>query len=94
MELIFLPSLLFTHSLLMKRPVGWVYFVPLGAVSSTWRSDMAVDALNGLCNLGWRGFGGVRIASLWGAVLVRSRVYWLKRDDRSSDGKGRSRLDI
>jgi hypothetical protein len=28
------------------------------------------------------------------AVLVRSRVYWLKRDDRSSDGKGRSRLDI
>lgn len=52
MELIFLPSLLFTHSLLMKRPVGWVYFVPLGAVSSMWRSDMVLEVLNRLCDLG------------------------------------------
>lgn len=40
MEVIFLPSLLFTHSLLINRPVGWVYFLPLGAVSSTERSDI------------------------------------------------------
>jgi hypothetical protein len=39
-EVIFFPSLLFTHSLLMKRPVGWVYFLPLGAVSSMERSDI------------------------------------------------------
>ena len=39
-EVIFLPSLLLTHSLLMKRPVGWVYFLPLGAVSSIERSDI------------------------------------------------------
>jgi hypothetical protein len=32
----------FTHSLLMNRPVGWVYLTPLGAVSSTDRSDMVV----------------------------------------------------
>jgi hypothetical protein len=32
--------LLFTHSLLIKRPVGWVYFLPLGAVSSIERSDI------------------------------------------------------
>ena len=35
------PLLDFTHSLLMKRPVGWVYLTPLGAVSSTERPDMA-----------------------------------------------------
>jgi hypothetical protein len=40
MEVIFLPSLLFTHSLLMNRPVGCVYFLPLGAVSSIERSDI------------------------------------------------------
>lgn len=45
METIFLPSLLFTHSLLMKRPVGWVYFLPLGAVSSTVRSDILTGVL-------------------------------------------------
>jgi hypothetical protein len=39
-EVIFLPSLLFTHSLLMKRPIGWMYFLPLGAVSSMERSDI------------------------------------------------------
>lgn len=45
METIFLPSLLFTHSLLMKRPVGWVYFLPLGAVSSIERSDILAEVL-------------------------------------------------
>ena len=45
METIFLPSLLFTHSLLMKRPVGWVYYLPLGAVSSTVRSDILTGVL-------------------------------------------------
>lgn len=40
MEAIFLPSLLFTNSLLIKRPVGWEYFVPLGAVRSRKRSDI------------------------------------------------------
>lgn len=39
-EVIFFPSLLFTHSLLMNRPVGWIYFLPLGAVSSMERSDI------------------------------------------------------
>ena len=47
MDVIFLPSLLFTHSLLMKRPVGWVYFLPLGAVSSTERSDILLVELKG-----------------------------------------------
>jgi hypothetical protein len=39
-EVTFWSLLLFTHSLLMKRPVGWVYFLPLGAVSSIERSDI------------------------------------------------------
>ena len=39
-ESIFFPSLLFTHSLLINRPVGWLYFLPLGAVSSMERSDI------------------------------------------------------
>jgi hypothetical protein len=39
-EIIFFPSLLFTHSLLMNRPVGWLYFLPLGAVRSMERSDI------------------------------------------------------
>jgi len=38
------PALPLTHSLLMKRPVGWTYFRPFGAVSSTVRSDI-VDML-------------------------------------------------
>jgi hypothetical protein len=46
-EVIFLPSLLFTHSLLMKRPVGWMYFLPLGAVSSMERSDIFLVELKG-----------------------------------------------
>jgi hypothetical protein len=62
MELMVLPSLLFTHSLLMKRPLGWVYFVPLGAVNSSWRSDMAAWVLNRLCNLGRMALGGVQKA--------------------------------
>jgi hypothetical protein len=33
-----------THSLLMNNPVGCVYFLPLGAVSSTVRPDI-VDIL-------------------------------------------------
>jgi hypothetical protein len=34
------PDLDATNSLLMKRPRGCEYFLPLGAVSSTKRSDM------------------------------------------------------
>ena len=45
MEVSFWPLLLLTHSLLMKRPVGWVYFRPLGAVSSIERSDISFDVL-------------------------------------------------
>jgi len=37
---IFLPALEATNSLLMKRPIGWVYLRPLGAVRVTERSDM------------------------------------------------------
>ena len=40
--MIFSPDFDFTHSLLMNRPVGWVYLTPLGAVSSTDKSDMVV----------------------------------------------------
>ena len=36
------PLLDLTHSLLMNRPVGWVYFVPFGAVSSTCRSAILI----------------------------------------------------
>jgi hypothetical protein len=36
----FWPLLLFTHSLLMKSPVGCTYFRPFGAVSSMERSDI------------------------------------------------------
>lgn len=39
----FWPVELFTHSLLIKRPVGWVYFLPFGAVSSIDRSDMVLS---------------------------------------------------
>ncbi len=37
---IVLPDLDFTNSLLMKRPRGWLYLTPLGAVSLMKRSDM------------------------------------------------------
>ena len=48
MLVIFSPDFAATHSLLMKRPVGWVYLRPLGAVSSTARSDMLrVEVVNG-----------------------------------------------
>jgi hypothetical protein len=47
-DVIFFPSLLFTHSLLMKRPMGCVYFLPFGAVSSMERSDMFLVELNDL----------------------------------------------
>ena len=49
MLVIISPDFALTHSLLMKRPVGCVYLRPLGAVSSTARSDMlgleVVDSL-------------------------------------------------
>jgi len=51
MDVIILPSLLLTHSLLMKRPVGWVYLLPLGAVSSIQRSDIFLVELKGWENL-------------------------------------------
>jgi hypothetical protein len=47
-DVIFFPSLLFTHSLLMKRPMGCVYFLPFGAVSSMERSDIFLVELNDL----------------------------------------------
>lgn len=37
---VIVPPLPLTNSLLIKRPVGWVYFKPLGAVISTERSDI------------------------------------------------------
>lgn len=37
-----MPPLPLTNSLLMKRPVGCVYFKPLGAVISTERSDIVM----------------------------------------------------
>jgi len=37
---IFSPALEATNSLLMKRPMGWAYLRPLGAVRVTERSDM------------------------------------------------------
>lgn len=49
MLVIFSPDFALTHSLLMKRPVGCEYLRPLGAVSSTARSDMLwVEVLNNL----------------------------------------------
>lgn len=44
MLVIFCPELALTNSLLMKRPVGRVIFLPLGAVRSTLRSAI-VDRL-------------------------------------------------
>lgn len=40
-----MPPLPLTNSWLMKRPVGWVYFKPLGAVISTERSDIVKGGL-------------------------------------------------
>lgn len=61
MEVIFLSLLLLTHSLLINKPVGWVYFLPLGAVSSTDKSDILCDMLNNLRgNLGAIGIPGER----------------------------------
>jgi hypothetical protein len=45
------PDLDATNSLLMKRPHGWAYFRPLGAVSSTKRSDMLASPLINLENV-------------------------------------------
>jgi hypothetical protein len=50
-DVIFFPSLLFTHSLLIKRPVGWEYFLPFGAVSSMERSDIFLAEPNDLENV-------------------------------------------
>lgn len=45
---ILFPDLDLTNSLLMKRPVGWAYLRPLGAVSSIERSDIFAElVLNG-----------------------------------------------
>lgn len=43
---ILFPLLDLTHSLLMKRPVGWVYLTPFGAVRSMLRPDMMRDVLD------------------------------------------------
>jgi hypothetical protein len=40
MVVIFSPFLDLTHSLLIKRPIGWVYLRALGAVSSMDKSDI------------------------------------------------------
>ena len=37
-EIIFSPDFDFTNSLLMNKPIGWVYLSPFGAVNSTCRS--------------------------------------------------------
>lgn len=42
MLVIFSPDFDLTNSLLMKIPIGCLYFRPLGAVSSTVRSDIFV----------------------------------------------------
>ncbi len=42
---ILFPDLDLTNLLLMKRPVGWVYLRPLGAVSSIERSDIFAELL-------------------------------------------------
>lgn len=41
--LVILSPVPLTHSLLMKRPVGWVYSTPLGALSLMERSAMLVE---------------------------------------------------
>lgn len=41
-DVIFSPFSDLTHSLLMNRPVGCLYLRPLGAVSSTSRSDILI----------------------------------------------------
>ena len=46
MLVILSPFLDFTHSLLIHKPVGCLYFTPLGAVSSTSRSDMLMAKYN------------------------------------------------
>lgn len=48
MVAIFSPDLDLTNSLSMNRPRGWVYLRPLGAVSSTKRSDMLWTLLQGV----------------------------------------------
>lgn len=45
-EVMVSPDLDLTNSLLMKRPRGWVYLRPFGAVSSTKRSDMLRRIVN------------------------------------------------
>lgn len=47
---IFSPFFDLTNSLLIKIPVGCLYLWPLGAVSSTKRSDIFEKALVDLCN--------------------------------------------
>jgi hypothetical protein len=45
MDVMVSPDFDLTNSLLMNRPRGCLYFRPLGAVSSTKRSDMALLAV-------------------------------------------------
>lgn len=59
----FCSLLLLTHSLLMKRPVGWMYFLPFGAVSSTERSDIVFEVkLNRLQRGTWSAMVGLKQA--------------------------------
>jgi uncharacterized membrane protein YhaH (DUF805 family) len=60
----FWPLLLFTHSLLMNNPIGWVYFLPFGAVNSTASSGF------GECEVP-SAFSGVIMLSILTAVVVR-----------------------
>jgi hypothetical protein len=70
---IFWPELDLTNSLLMKRPVGKVIFVPLGAVRSTERFDIVTD-----CEARW--VSG-EVGWIVVGVRVRRRCTGVKKEE-------------
>lgn len=95
----FWPLLLFTHSLLMKRPMGWMYFLPLGAVSSTERSDILMGEL---LKARQPGFLSVMRQNLYeenkaderGIRELWPRLICWKTEQRRIAGRGGSRSNI
>lgn len=65
----FWPLLLFTHSLLINNPIGWVYFLPFGATNSTSRSDLIMSGVSSA-------FSGVTMLLILDVVAV-------EKDDNS-----------
>ena len=92
MLVIFCPFCDLTHSLLMKRPRGCLYCTPLGALSSTSRSDILHGIVRkeaiykGLRGIEWVGLQGELMERVWivnNVFLIMKMREWDDKYSRS-----------